>query len=67
MGIGERVYLIKLDETDDYVLYSFGPNDKSLGRIKLDKGTDFFEIEDIPDDPYSDRYLNHAGMRLSRI
>jgi hypothetical protein len=61
------VYLLKIAETEDYDQYSFGPKEDSLGIIKLYKETELFEVNDIPDDPNSDRYLNHAGMRISRI
>lgn len=33
------IILIKEDETEEYVIYKFGPIDCSLGKIKIHKGS----------------------------
>lgn len=59
--------LIKEVETEVYVIYKFGANDRSLGKIKLYKGSrETLEIEKIPN-LTTKFYYYRAASKLMRI
>ena len=65
--MGAYVLLLKELEDDDKVIYRFGPNENSMGKIQLNKITrKFTEIEPIPDSGISTKfYFDRAAQRLS--
>lgn len=62
------VLLIKEFEDDDRVVYKFGPNEKVMGKIELNKKTRMFnELESVQDSVQSPQfYFNRAAQRLAR-
>lgn len=59
--------LIKEDETEEYVIYKFGPIDCSLGKIKIHKGSgETLEIEKAPNST-TKFYYYRAASKLMRI
>ena len=62
------VLLIKEYEDDDIVIYKFGPNEKVMGKIELNKKTRMFnELESVPDLGQSSQfYFDRAAQRLAR-
>jgi len=65
--VAAYVLLLKEYETDEMVVYKFGPNEKSMGKIALNKGTRMIsEVEAIPDDNIrSSFYFDRAAQRLT--
>ncbi|MEH7356659.1 hypothetical protein V7150_24425 [Neobacillus drentensis] len=61
------VLLLKEFEDEEKVIYRFGPNENSMGKIELNKITrKFTETEPIPDNNISTKfYLDRAAQRLS--
>ncbi|MFP3727657.1 hypothetical protein U8V72_20960 [Priestia filamentosa] len=65
--MGAFVLLLKELEDEEKVLYKFGPNENSMGKIQLNKITrKFTEIEPISDLSISNEfYFDRAAQRLS--
>ncbi|NPC93065.1 hypothetical protein HOO54_12690 [Bacillus sp. WMMC1349] len=65
--MGSYVLLLKEYEDSESVIYKFGPNEKFMGKIKLNKLTRIFsELEVIPDpDIPSKFYFDRAAQRLA--
>lgn len=61
------VLLVKEEETKDFVVYKFGPDENSLGKIKLSKSDgECEEIEKVPGSTTNFYYLR-AASKLIRI
>ncbi|MFF2094558.1 hypothetical protein [Paenibacillus sp. NPDC058174] len=61
------VLLVKEEETKDFVVYSFGPDENSLGKIKLSiSDGECEEIEKVPGSTANFYYLR-AASKLIRI
>lgn len=61
------VLLVKEEETEEFVVYKFGPDENSLGRIKLNKlNEECEEIEKVPSSTTNFYYLR-AASKLIRI
>lgn len=62
------VLLIKEFEDNDRVVYKFGPNEKVMGKIELNKKTKMFsELEPVQDSVQSPQfYFDRAAQRLAR-
>lgn len=62
------VLLIKEVEDDDRVVYKFGPNEETMGKIELNKKTRlFYKLEPVPNLGQSPQfYFNRAAQRLAR-
>lgn len=66
------VLLLKEYEDDETVVYKFGPNEKIMGKISLNKITgkfselESFQDESIPTDFYYDRAAQRLGVCLVR-
>ncbi|WP_027624763.1 hypothetical protein [Clostridium lundense] len=62
------VLLIKEFEDDDRVVYKFGPNEKMMGKIELNKKTRMFnELESVQNSVQSPQfYFDRAAQRLAR-
>lgn len=65
--MGAYVLLLKELEDVEKVIYRFGPNEDSMGKIQLNKITGkFTEIEPIPDSSIVTQfYFGRAIQRLS--
>lgn len=65
--MGSYVLLLKEYEDDEIVIYKFGPNEKIMGKIKLNKITrKFSELESLPDENIPTQfYFNRAAQRLA--
>ncbi|MGM0713815.1 hypothetical protein [Brevibacillus parabrevis] len=61
------VLLLKEFENDESVIYKFGPNEKVMGKIELNKITGkFSELEGIPDPRIPSKfYFDRAAQRLA--
>ncbi|KRV46075.1 MULTISPECIES: hypothetical protein [Bacillus] len=61
------VLLLKEFESKDAVIYRFGPNENSMGKIELNKLTrKVSEIEAIPDENIPSKfYFDRAAQRLA--
>ncbi|MGG1592422.1 hypothetical protein [Terribacillus saccharophilus] len=61
------VLLLKDYEDNDSVIYRFGPNEKVMGKIKLNKSTrQFSELEELPDENIPSKfYFDRAAQRLA--
>lgn len=66
-GISSSVVMIKLEETETIISYEFGPDEFKTGLIELNKTIELIKIEKVLEDPYSNRYAEHAGRRLAKI
>jgi hypothetical protein len=61
------VLLVKEEETKDFVVYKFGPDENSLGKIKLNKSDEGCEeLEKVPGSTTNFYYLR-AASKLIRI
>ncbi|MCZ1265811.1 hypothetical protein P4H27_05265 [Paenibacillus taichungensis] len=61
------VLLVKEEETRDFVVYKFGPDENSLGKIKLSKSDgECEEIEKVPGST-TNFYFLRAASKLIRI
>ncbi|MGE6577859.1 hypothetical protein [Paenibacillus xylanexedens] len=61
------VLLVREEETENFVVYKFGPDENSLGKIKLSKSDgECEEIEKVPESTTNFYYLR-AASRLIRI
>ncbi|PJI09250.1 MULTISPECIES: hypothetical protein [Clostridium] len=62
------VLLLKEYEDENIVVYKFGPNEESMGKIELNKKTKMFnELESVPDSGHSSQfYFDRAAQRLAR-
>lgn len=62
------VLLLKEYEDDNIVIYKFGPNEKVMGKIELNKSTRMFnELEPVPNsEQIAQFYFNRAAQRLAR-
>ncbi|MEK4363306.1 hypothetical protein MKX68_12650 [Paenibacillus sp. FSL M8-0212] len=61
------VLLVKEEETENFVVYKFGPDENSLGKIKLSKSDgECEEIEKVPGSATNFYYLR-AASKLIRI
>lgn len=62
------VLLIKDYEDDEVVIYRFGPNEKEMGKIKLNKKTNMFsELEAVSQKARTAKfYFDRAAQRLAR-
>ncbi|MCP1187253.1 hypothetical protein [Paenibacillus sp. 1781tsa1] len=61
------VLLVREEETENFVVYKFGPDENSLGKIKLSKSDgECEEIEKVPGSTTNFYYLR-AASRLIRI
>jgi hypothetical protein len=60
------VLLIKEKETDEVVVYRFGPNEENMGLIQFDKvQPKFIELKPIQNQNYSSKfYFDRAAWRL---
>lgn len=58
--------LLKESEDDETVVYKFGPNELTMGKIELNKKTrKFSELETLPDPPIPAKfYFDRAAQRL---
>ncbi|MBA4495189.1 hypothetical protein ACFO25_00570 [Paenactinomyces guangxiensis] len=61
------VLLLKEYETDEIVVYRFGPNENVMGKIELNKLTKkFTELEAMPDPNIpSQFYFDRAAQKLA--
>lgn len=61
------VLLLKEIDTEERVVYKFGPNENMMGKIELNKVTrKFAELEPIPDVNISSKfYFDRAAQKLS--
>ncbi len=61
------ILLLKEYEDDETVVYKFGPNENTIGKMKLNKITrKFSKLEEIPDkDLPSTFYFDRAAQRLA--
>ncbi|WP_433922647.1 hypothetical protein [Paenibacillus taichungensis] len=61
------VLLVKEEETRDFVVYKFGPDENLLGKIKLSKSDgECEEIEKVPGST-TNFYFLRAASKLIRI
>ncbi len=60
------VLLLKEYEDEETVVYKFGPNEETMGKISLNKVTrKFSEVESLPDRTIpNDFYYDRAAQRL---
>ncbi|MEC0281558.1 hypothetical protein [Terribacillus saccharophilus] len=61
------VLLLKDYEDSESVIYRFGPNEKIMGKIKLNKLTrQFSELERLPDENIPSKfYFDRAAQRMA--
>ncbi len=66
-AVGSYVLLLKEYEDDEKVIYRFGPDEKRMGTIQLNKVTGkFTELEAIRDSTLPSRfYFDRAAVKLS--
>ncbi|MMZ47643.1 hypothetical protein D1872_92930 [compost metagenome] len=66
--MGAFVLLFKEYEDDTVVIYKYGPNEHTMGKIQLNKDTKLFsEIEPLPDSNHSNKfYFDRAAQRMAR-
>ncbi|MEK4005438.1 hypothetical protein [Paenibacillus sp. FSL H3-0333] len=61
------VLLVKEEETEDFVVYKFGPDKDRLGKLRLDKVSgEPEELEKVPDTNTNFYYFS-AASKLIRI
>lgn len=60
------VLLLKESEDDETVVFRFGPNELTMGKIQLNKKTrEFSELETLPDPHISSKfYFDRAAQKL---
>lgn len=67
IGLATYVLLVKEEETEEFVVYKFGPNKDNLGRLRLNKiSAEPEEIEKVPGTT-SNFYYFTAASKLIRI
>ncbi|MEC0531345.1 hypothetical protein P8863_02130 [Bacillus spizizenii] len=61
------ILLLKEYEDDETVVYKFGPNENTMGKMQLNKITRRFSaLEEIPDKDFpSPFYFDRAAQRLA--
>ncbi len=67
LNLASYVLLLKEHEDKETVIYRFGPNEHSMGKIELNKLTKKVrELETIPDKDISSKfYFNRAAQKLA--